>query len=293
MGPKDLTPQLPELEWARVPESHRYLTKFLVDCNYLQTLEGDIDSTHAAFLHSYLNPRNRGRVSSLNSPLGSQQRPLNMRWHRVSVSDTDYGLMFGFRRAMEKEDEGEDYSWHITHWLMPSYALVAAGGPGVTMRCNVRIPIDDEHFRFFRVQWNPDRPLTAEELSEFKHGTTFEEHIPGTYLPRRNIANDFLIDRELQKSWNFTGIRSIPEQDQAVTISMGTIVDRSKENLGTSDTAIVAMRRKLMKAARDLMEGTEPYSAHHGESYCVRQLDVLLKKDVPFDAAKELVKAPL
>jgi hypothetical protein len=74
---------------------------------------------------------------------------------------------------------------------------------------------------------------------------------------------------------------------------MGPIVDRSKENLGTSDTAIVAMRRKLIKAARDLMEGTEPYSAHHGESYCVRQLDVLLKKDVPFDAAKEMVKAPL
>jgi hypothetical protein len=201
--------------------------------------------------------------------------------------------MFGFRRAVDNDEETEEYAWHITHWLMPSYALVAAGGPGVTMRCNVRVPIDDEHFMFFRVQWNPDRPLTHEELAEFKNGTTFEEHIAGTYIPKRNIGNDFLIDRELQKSWNFTGIRSVPEQDQAVTISMGPIADRSKEMLGTSDTAIVAMRRKLIKAARDVMEGTDPYSAYHGEVYCVRQLDVLLKKDVPFEAAKEMVKAPL
>ena len=289
MGPKDFKAEIPELEWARVPESHRYVRKFIVECNYLQTLEGDIDSTHVQFLHSYLNPQVfRRRAALFGAGSSAPPRTDLPKWHRISVKDTDYGLMYGFNRPAGEED----YHWHITHWLMPSYALVSTGGPGQTLRCNVRIPIDDTHFNFFRVQWNPDRPLTAAEIDEFEHGISFEEAIPGTYYPKRNKDNDWLIDRELQRSWNYTGIRSIPEQDQAVTITMGPIADRTKENLGSSDTAIHHMRQKLIKVARDLLEGIEPFAAYHGDVYKVRQLDVLLQKDVAWDeGTKDLVKA--
>jgi hypothetical protein len=184
--------------------------------------------------------------------------------------------------------------WHITHWLMPSYALVATGGPGQTLRCNVRVPIDDENFAFFRVQWNADRPLTDKELNNFKSGVNFGELIPGTFFPVRNMENDFLIDRQLQRTWNYTGIKSIPEQDQAMTCSMGRIADRSKEHLGSTDAAIIAMRRKLLHGLRDLQEGRGPHAAYHGEVYGVRQADVLLEKGVPFnEGAKELTTAGL
>lgn len=294
MGPKDLKPELPNLEWARVPDDQRYVQKTIMDCNYLQTLEGDIDTVHSAFLHRWFNRSNQRR-----GPQGVQGASLqraNLRskrggeWAKFTVKDTDYGVMIGAYR--DAEDEDDSYIWHISHWLMPSYALVAGGQPGQSLRCNVRIPIDDTHFMFFRVQWHPDRPFTAEELAWLKKGTTFGENIPGTFLPKRNLENDFLIDRELQKTLNYTGIRSVPEQDQAVTISMGPIVDRSKENLGTSDTAIVAMRHKLLRSVRDLLEGTEPYPAYHGDVYRVRQCDVLLKRNVPFDeGAKEVMIA--
>jgi hypothetical protein len=196
--------------------------------------------------------------------------------------------MYGFRR-----DAGEDeYNWHITHWLMPSYALVSIAAPGQTLLCNVRIPIDDTHFIFFRVQWNPDRPLTPAELEEYENGTSYAETIPGTYLPKRNQENDWLIDRELQKSWNYTGIRSIPEQDQAVTISMGAIADRTREHLGSSDTAIHHMRQKLLRTIRDFLEGSGPIAALNGDVYKIRQLDVLLKKDAAWDeATQDLIRA--
>ena len=60
MGPKDLSPEFPELEWTRVPVSHLYVHKVFVDGNYLQTMEGDIDSSHAPFLHSNLDSGQTG-----------------------------------------------------------------------------------------------------------------------------------------------------------------------------------------------------------------------------------------
>ena len=52
MGPKDKQPPFPEFEWTKLPRSHRYVTKFVEQCNYLQAMEGDYDPSHARFLHS-------------------------------------------------------------------------------------------------------------------------------------------------------------------------------------------------------------------------------------------------
>jgi nitrite reductase/ring-hydroxylating ferredoxin subunit len=296
LGPRELTPEMPQLEWTRVPESHRYMQKSIIDCNYLQTLEGDIDTVHSAFLHRWFDPN---YTQSLPASLGGGQGTVstyrtNFRakkageWAKFATKDTEYGLMIG---AYREAGDGQ-YLWHITHWMMPTYDLVGAGGAGQTLRCNARIPIDDEHLMLFRVQWNPDRPLTTEELACFQSGRFFSELIPGTYYPKRNMGNDFLIDRELQRSWNFTGIMSIPEQDQAVTCSMGPITDRSQEHLGSSDAAIVALRRRLLTAVRDLQEGKGPCAAYNGDVYKVRQADVLLSKDIPFEeGAQEVIPA--
>lgn len=297
MGPDELTPELPGLEWMYVPESHRFIQKSIIDCNYLQAMEGDIDTTHSAFLHRWFAPDFR---RSVLPSLGGGDTTSNARaelrakkggeWARFSIKDTDYGIMIG---AVRETSEDAD-QWHITHWLMPIYTLVAAGGPGQTLRCNIRIPIDDESFAFFRVQWNADRPLTERELNNFASGVNFGELIPGTFFPVRNMQNDFLVDRQLQRTWNYTGIKSIPEQDQAMTCSMGPIVDRSQEHLGSTDAAIIAMRRKLFHAVRDLQEGCAPYAAYHCEVYGVRQADVVLQKGVPFDdGAKEVTTAKL
>ena len=95
----------------------------------------------------------------------------------------------------------------------------------------------------------------------------------------RNADNDYLIDREMQRTQNFTGIPVIRTQDTAMTESMGGIVDRSQEHLGTTDVAVIAARRRLIKMAHDLAEGIEPVAALQPEIYNVRAVDMVCPED--------------
>jgi hypothetical protein len=61
----------------------------------------------------------------------------------------------------------------------------------------------------------------------------------------------------------------------AMTDGMGFIPERWREHLGTTDIAIIAARRILLRLARQLQAGQEPYAASHGELYHVRPIDVL------------------
>jgi hypothetical protein len=282
MGPPDLKPELPGLEWSLVPDSHRYIDKFEIDANYLQTVEGDIDNSHVSFLHSYLdvNSRQRSRSASLQQGLRINQLLLSDPSPKATVKDMDYGIMIGWRRTLDEEN----YYWRITHWLMPGYSFVGAPEPGQTILCNARVPIDDERSWFFRIEWNPTRPLTENEIYDFRFGgVVYAEKIPDTFKAKANKSHEYLIDRAMQRSYNYTGIRGTSEQDQAVVEGMGAIVDRSKEHLGTSDTAIIAMRRKLLRAAKALDAGIEPIPASNPESYRVRSCGAVLHRDVPFD----------
>ncbi len=85
-----------------------------------------------------------------------------------------------------------------------------------------------------------------------------DDLIPGTFTPKANRTNDYMIDRKLQKSGSFTGIPGVNTQDFALQEGMGAIVDRSKEFLGTTDKAIVSMRRLLLEATRDVEAGRKP-----------------------------------
>ncbi len=53
MGPAGTQPPLPDFEWLNVPASHLYISKRWQESNYLQALEGGIDSSHVSFLHRY------------------------------------------------------------------------------------------------------------------------------------------------------------------------------------------------------------------------------------------------
>ena len=55
MGPKDKQPPLPGFDWLDMPASHRYVSKFRLECNYLQAMEGDYDPSHGMFLHTTLD----------------------------------------------------------------------------------------------------------------------------------------------------------------------------------------------------------------------------------------------
>lgn len=275
MGPEHLRAELPQLEWTRVPDSHRSVSKWYQETNYLQGYEGDIDSSHASFLHTYLDPA--ASPSGDGSAIDPRLKALD-RAPKIIVDNTDYGFRYGARRTI---GEGT-YNWRVTQALLPTYSLIPfmrfpAGG-------RAWIPVDDHRTMTFYISYHPDRPLIDQDLAMRRTGRAFPpELIPGTFLPKRNMANDYLLDREIQRTTSYTGIWGVNDQDRAIQESMGPIYDRRKEHLGTSDLAIITARKRLLNLARDLQQGIEPFPASHGDIYRVRAMDVNTPVD-NFDA---------
>ncbi len=295
MGPKDQIPELPEFEWARVPEAHRFISWNFQQNNFVQAIDGGIDTIHSVFLHSTLDSHRQ-----LDAWQEQGKRDGNPRLvHRVRTNppklfakDTEYGVLIG---GKYRGSEGTDY-WRYNNFLMPFYTMPPGGGSGISKKiAHAFVPIDHENSMRWVFTWNYEQPLSAKEVAEMRAGASVHvEFIPGTHYPERNISNDYLIDRELQKTLTFTGIKGIGEQDFSVQEGMGKIVDRTREHLGSSDIGIVAMRRRLLKAAADLQEGVPPYAALHGDVYRVRGAEVVLPLDAKWDEdehAKEAMTA--
>lgn len=282
LGPKERKPELPELEWMRVPQDHVYVWKWMQESNYMQGLEGEIDSSHLAFTHRRLDEEPPATTEvGVPAPMAIYNQTDTV--PRFDIKEQPGGLLIGaWRNATE-----DTYYWRITWLFVPFYSMTPPGG------ARVYVPRDDESCWVFGVTYKYDRALTDKEREAWQTGKAngTPELIPGTWRTRRNKDNNFLINRELQRTTCYTGIESFREQDIALTTSMGAIVDRTKEHLGTSDTVIIEARRLLMKSARALQDGQEPYAAYHGEVYRGRGVALLLKKGVPFDeGAREFIK---
>jgi hypothetical protein len=143
------------------------------------------------------------------------------------------------------------------------------------------VPCDDERCWAWSINWHPGRPLREVELADYRAGLGIHSAlIPGTWRPQANADNNYLIDREAQRTKrSYTGISGISEQDMACQESMGPIYDRTSEHLGTSDAAVIQMRRLLLKLAQGLEAGREPLPAQRPEAYSVRSTSLLLPRD--------------
>ena len=159
------------------------------------------------------------------------------------------------------------------------------------MLANIRVPIDDERSILFRCIVNPERPLNDRERQAIEEGIIMPEMIPGTFTMKENFANDYLIDREAQRTETFTGVKGIAAQDIMVTEDQGgPVADRSREYLVSSDRAIIALRKKLLTRVKELMNGTEPPEAAKPHAYGVRAVDFFLPRDVPMlEGARDLL----
>jgi phthalate 4,5-dioxygenase len=238
MGPPALKPGLPEFEWLVVPEAQRFMTRRLQQCNWLQAMEGGIDSVHVPFLH-------RGSTGT------SRAEGLP----HYELLPTEYGFMVAHRH----DRDGASH-WSAKHWIAPFFKTIARFNDDVPIGGHAWVPVDDHSCLAYSFEWHPDRPFTDEELATCRSWSWIHaENIPGSDRTVLNAENDYLIDRELQRSGkSFTGIWGIGMQDTMVQESMGPILDRTQEHLGTSDSAIIAVRRYLLQAVKDLEKGTAP-----------------------------------
>jgi hypothetical protein len=115
----------------------------------------------------------------------------------------------------------------------------------------------------------------------------------GKFRLVQNRSNDYLIDREAQKTNSYTGIPGIHQQDQAITESMGTIYERTQEHLGTTDAMVIRTRRRLINAAKALAkDGTVPPGVDDPSVYHYRSGGVILPRSADWlDATRDLQKA--
>jgi phenylpropionate dioxygenase-like ring-hydroxylating dioxygenase large terminal subunit len=278
MGPPDKQPRRPPfLEWTELPDSRRRIVKWFHENNYMQGIEGDIDTAHVSFLHSDNRPESaRTNVNVNVNPSGQPRNFFTIadKHPRLTAMDTDYGMVYGGRRYMP---DGTFY-WRVTQWLLPSFSLI----PGRGRRGGTAwIPVDDEHCVRYSIGMTPEWDMDKSAADNLTPGgksqqfTLSDGTIIDTMIPYGTKANQYQIDRELQKAGHYSGILSIPMQDKAMIEGMTRTVDRSLEHLGSSDVAVIAARRRLMKLARDLENGVEPVAATHPELYRVRPLDLL------------------
>jgi hypothetical protein len=145
------------------------------------------------------------------------------------------------------------------------------------------VPIDDHNCWVYCYTWNPWRPITEVERAQMKGGAGIHSQLGEDWRPLRNKDNDYLIDREAQRTVSFTGIRGISEQDAYIQDSQGPIVDRTVEHLGTTDIAIIEWRKLMLRLARDLREGQEPPQARNPDAYWVRSGGAIAASSVGFE----------
>jgi phenylpropionate dioxygenase-like ring-hydroxylating dioxygenase large terminal subunit len=283
----DNLPPLPDLEANMVPDAT--VTVTMQPANWMQILEGHIDTLHAGFLHY-------GSLKSEDQPAGTfSEYQIKDRTATFEVIDTEAGSAYG---AYRQAGPGETY-WRIAQWMFPSYSISPPGVLGMGKRFAIEVPMDDYHTLIWQASVGRGRPNSGLNLS----GASRLKVLPnstdwfGRFRTQQNIDNDFLIDRDLQRSNSgtngYTGIEGIPPQDAAMTVSMGPIYDRSQEHLGTSDMMVIRVRRRLIAAARALEEhGIEPPGVECPEGYRVRGGQVFLPEGADWvEATRELRKA--
>ncbi|MPZ49498.1 MAG: Rieske 2Fe-2S domain-containing protein [Dehalococcoidia bacterium] len=278
MGPPEKRPAPPLFAWTQLPSTHRTISKIWQQCNWLQALEGGIDTVHSNFLHGGRPP---GVKYSENDPRG---RANNFSTAPIlEVVPTDYGYTYAGIRSMGAEGTNHVRGYH---WVMPWYQIRAGGGNSG----HIWIPIDDENTMVF----NWTCTFAEEPMSERAHKMTgsgnelfVDIDVENNCRSVRNMDNKYLIDRQVQKTETYSGIPGTNTQDRAVQESMGPIADRTLERLGTTDGAIINARRSLLKAVKTVQDGGEPPGVAP-TYYKVRAYETVLPQGVYwFDAMKD------
>lgn len=252
LGPGE-PPLFPQYEPFRVPPDHRYVTKIFHNCSYFQANEGNMDPSHTSFLHRQLNA-----PPKLKRPVQGTDGKLPMHFYirdaapTIEIEETDFGIrIFSFRRA----GEGKTY-FRVTNFIFPNLATIVGPMSGDGYNLYWHVPIDDTHHWRYDVVFRRSAALDADDWQRIKE---IDDELDEDHRPIRNQANRYLQDRESMKSWSYSGMgRIFNVQDTAIVEGQGAIVDRSQEQLGVSDKALIAARRMFLRSIDAIRDGQDP-----------------------------------
>jgi phthalate 4,5-dioxygenase len=268
MGPRETPPPLPDIEPNLMDTGEVVVQKALRECNWFQALEGDIDTSHLGFLHLGAVKPEDTKPGSFDYYLVRDRAP------RYDVIDTPFGTSYGCYRPAEPDT----YYWRVAHFLFPFYTMIPTGVLGMQVLVRAWVPVDDAHVMFWSMavpstrqgrgatggasalQGQAGNAAAAAAAGGLAGGHGFEPDTTdwlGAFRLVQTRDNDYLIDREAQRTRSFTGIAGIHQQDQAITESMGPIYDRTQEHLGSSDAMVIRARRRAIAAAKALRDRDE------------------------------------
>ncbi len=277
-------PPLPNIEANLIPGNEIWCLQR--ECNWLQALEGDIDTSHVGFLHvGMLKPEDLDDDHPLR-PTVINRAP------EYEVRNTDWGTMYGGFRT---NDDGQ-MSWRVAHFMFPFWTQTPNARFSSRAIARAWVPMDDHHSMLFDISGGVDEGNPA-YVSKRRNGQPLYEKFEyepntndwhGRWRCRDRAHNDWGLDRQSQRDGTqYTGIGNITIQDQAVTESMGPITDHDWEHLAPTDQMIARTRRRLLLAARAYRDSGElPPGASDPDTFMgARAGSFLFAPDAPLEQA--------
>jgi hypothetical protein len=271
MGSRVEAPPLPALEILGVRDDEISVSLIQRECNYLQALEGDIDTSHFGFLHAgHVDPDDVAQHDPIRHTIAT-------RAPEYHVADTAWGTQYAAYRPAGRAL----IHWRFGNFMFPFWTQQPSSEFARNVNARAWVPLDDGHTMFVFLWWKRGASTMTQPQPKFKDGTPIggtgrgNEFLPNTsdWLGRFRLAanpsNDWGINRAAQReNAIYSGIEGIHLQDQAITESMGPIPDHTFEHLAPSDQMITRTRRRLLMAARALRaNGQSPPGVEDAEVF--------------------------
>jgi len=272
LGPKEIEPPFREYEYMRLPPSHRMVMRMTLDCNYLQIVEGGLDSTHVGILHRDLARSFDEKPQELPDHLQSKrQELLSDLAPELDVRDTEFGFHYA---ALRRANDGTNNRHvRITAYVAPSTVMIP---PNLFIVHDV--PYDDTHTGWIVTHWDPDRPVDRERMTRVMGLYTGDIWVAGRMDQSRE--NNYRQNRGAMRNGSWSGLYGLGPEDAAVNLSQGPILDRSKEHLVPADVACTRVRRILLESVARVQRGEDPIGLHPKSAGTIKAVEETIPEDV-------------
>lgn len=224
----------------------------IIGCNYVQVLEGLLDSSHLSVLHiSQFTQEALPDIKFVQNTghMAHDAMP------RIEAQETEFGLHYGAQRVF-----GDKAETNVTAFISPFFIL----NPNDIYVAVV--PLNDEKCAFYTIWYDGVRDYGLEPLRSEQLHTVGLDRLEEYGMTRKSFyteakgtrGNGFRQDRAQMRAGHHTGLASFVQEDALLCMSGGGIRDREYEHLGTADMAIAQMYRTLLKSAKQVEQGGKP-----------------------------------
>lgn len=287
LGPAGTEPPFPTFPWdaPTTDDVEVGASEMVMDCNWMQVLEGSIDSSHVGVLHldtlavmgagpcsvgTFDFPGDPWDHDMPTPPRGKNPWPSHDNAPVIEVEDTPFG--FHYAAVRDSADDPNSKYVRITAFVMPYTAFVGGSAGAVIV-----VPRDDYTCSSFGV-------FRAPKGSGAARRSGIDPSIWGPEPENRRMRLPAQ-DREAMKSGrSFAGFKGGNRvQDGAVQMSSGRMYDRAKEHLVPADLAIIRLRRLLADSIRLVEEGKPPVGLGVGYDFTnIKGASALIDANTPW-----------